>query len=126
MRILIDTHILIWQLEDDKRLSAFHGDLIEDQNNSILISIASFWEIAIKASRGKLSLARPIEDIFIGIGQTTSSILPIEPEHTLQVSKLPFHHGDPFDRMIIAQAMTEAIPIISTDDSFANYSVELF
>ena len=64
MRILIDTHILIWHLKDDKRLSAKHGDLIEDFDNSIFVSVASLWEIAIKTSRGKLSLSRPIEEIF--------------------------------------------------------------
>jgi PIN domain nuclease of toxin-antitoxin system len=94
MRILIDTHILIWHLEDDRRLSVRHSDLIEDSDNNIFVSIASLWEIAIKTSRGKLSLSRPIEDIFTKIERSTSSILLIEPRHTLKVSKLPFHHNE--------------------------------
>jgi len=125
MRILIDTHILIWHLEDDRQLSSYHGTLIEDPSNSVFISIASFWEIAIKSSRGRLSLAKSIEDIFSEIDRSTSSILSIEPEHTLQVSKLPFHHKDPFDRMIIAQALSENIPVISSDKYFSDYGVKL-
>ena len=125
MRILIDTHILIWHLEDDERLSSFHGQVIEDPANRVLISIASFWEIAIKSSRGKLSLAKSIEDIFSEIARSSSTILPIESEHTVLVSRLPFHHKDPFDRMIIAQAMVEGVPIMSTDRDFADYGVDL-
>lgn len=125
MRILIDTHVLIWHLEDDKRLSAKHGDLIEDSDNSIFVSVASLWEIAIKTSRGKLSLSQSIEDIFAEIERSTSSILLIEPDHTLKVSKLPYHHNDPFDRIIIAQSMVEEMSLISTDSNFADYEVNL-
>lgn len=125
MRILIDTHILIWHLEDDKRLLAKHGDLIEDFNNSVFVSVASLWEIAIKMSRGKVSLSRPIEDIFREIERSTSSILLIEPNHALNVSILPFHHKDPFDRMIIAQAIAEDMSVLTTDSNFADYEIAL-
>ncbi|NOT48301.1 MAG: type II toxin-antitoxin system VapC family toxin [Acidobacteria bacterium] len=125
MRILIDTHILIWHLEDDKRLTAQHGNIIEDSNNRVFVSVASLWEIAIKTSRGKLSLSRPIEDIFSEIERSTSSILLIKANHSLHVSKLIFHHNDPFDRMIIAQALVEGLPVMSTDKNFAAYGVTL-
>lgn len=125
MRILIDTHILIWHLEDDSQLSLARSEIISDTDNSIFISVASLWEIAIKSSLGKLSLAKSIEDILAEINQSSSSIRPIEPGHTIQVSKLPFHHRDPFDRMIIAQAMVENIQLMSADNGFFVYGVDL-
>ena len=125
MRILIDTHILIWHLEDDVQLSSYYGQLIEDRSNTVFVSIVSFWEIAIKTSRGKLSLSKPIVDIVAQIERSTISILPINPRHTIQVSHLPFHHKDPFDRMIIAQALVDDLPVISSDRNFTNYGVEL-
>jgi PIN domain nuclease of toxin-antitoxin system len=125
MRILIDTHILIWHLEDDDRLSIGHGDLIANANNSIVVSVASLWEIAIKTSRGKLSLSRPIEEIFSEIDRSTVSLLSIEPVHTLKVSALAFHHKDPFDRLIIAQALTEDVPIVTVDPNFVAYGVNI-
>ncbi|MGB7209389.1 MAG: type II toxin-antitoxin system VapC family toxin [Pyrinomonadaceae bacterium] len=125
MRILIDTHILIWLLNGDFQLSIDRREKLVDPANRVFISIASFWEIAIKSSRGKLSLAKSIEDIFSEIDRSSSTILTIEPDHTLQVSKLPFHHKDPFDRMIIAQAMIENIPLTSTDHDFTAYGVDL-
>lgn len=125
MRILIDTHILIWLLNGDLQLSVDRRGKLVDPANRVIISIARFWEIAIKSSRGKLSLAKSIEDIFLEIDRSSSIILSIEPKHTLQVSRLPFHHKDPFDRMIIAQAMVEAVPLMSTDRDFADYGVDL-
>jgi PIN domain nuclease of toxin-antitoxin system len=125
MRILIDTHILIWHLEDDERLSVCHGDVIANAENSIFVSVASLWEIAIKTSRGKLSLSRPIEEVFREIDGSTVSILSIEPRHTLRVASLPFHHRDPFDRLIIAQALTENLSVITVDGDFAAYAVNV-
>ena len=125
MRILIDTQILIWLLNGDLQLSLDRREKLVDPANRVFISIASFWEIAIKSSRGKLSLAKSIEDIFSEIDNSSSTILSIAPEHTLQVSRLPFHHKDPFDRMLIAQAIVENIPLMSPDHDFADYEVEL-
>ena len=125
MRILIDTHILIWHLEDDEKLSSYHGLLIEDPANTVSISVASFWEIAIKVSRGKLSLSRPMNEIVSHIQQSTITVMAIEPEHTIQVAQLPFIHNDPFDRMIIAQALAEDLSLISTDSDFTKYGVTL-
>lgn len=125
MRILIDTHILIWHLEDDVRLSQEHSDFIEDAGNAIYVSVASLWEIAIKTSLGKLSLSRSISEIFAEVDSSATSLLAIEPSHTLQVSSLPFHHKDPFDRMIIAQALVEDLSLVSNDVNFAYYGVDL-
>jgi PIN domain nuclease of toxin-antitoxin system len=125
MRILIDTHILIWHLEDDQRLSSYHGYLIEDPANSVFVSIASFWEIAIKLSLGKLSLSRPLDDVIRATRNSTSIILPIEPEHTLQVARLPHLHKDPFDRMLVAQALMENISLISTDQILSDYGAKI-
>ncbi len=125
MRVLIDTHVLIWHLEDDSHLPLVKSALIDDEDNEILISVASLWEIAIKTSLGKLKLSRPIAEIIDQIHQSTGSILAIEPYHATQVSTLPFHHKDPFDRMIIAQALSERLPIITLDPAFSNYGVNL-
>lgn len=86
MRILIDTHILIWQIEGDTQLSTSRRRLIADPSNSVLISIASLWEIAIKISLGKLKISRFISDIFREINLSTSSIFAIEPEHLIRVA----------------------------------------
>lgn len=125
MRILLDTHILIWHLEGDEQLSLDRRLQITDPANSIFISIASFWEIAIKSSRGRLSLAKPIEDVFAEIARSTASTVSIEPIHTLKVSLLPFHHKDPFDRMIIAQALVEEMQLMSSDGNLVVYGVEM-
>lgn len=125
MRILIDTHIFIWHLEDDSALSLARSELIEDPSNEILLSIASLWEISIKLSIGKLTLSRSIEDVILHINRSTSSFLAIEPEHLVHVASLPFHHKDPFDRLLISQSLVEDIPIISSDPNFAEYGVEL-
>jgi PIN domain nuclease of toxin-antitoxin system len=125
MRILIDTHILIWHLEGDEQLSPDRRSLISNPTNSIFISIASFWEIAIKSSIGRLSLSRPIEEIYAEIDHSTSTILSIERNHTLEVSRLPFHHRDPFDRMIIAQAQVELLDVMTSDGVFADYGLNL-
>ncbi len=98
MQLLIDTHILIWFLEGNKILAKSRRQIIADANNDVFVSIASLWEIAIKISIGKLTLAKPLADVIKQIGFENIEVLPIKPEHTLQVSILPFHHRDPFDR----------------------------
>lgn len=92
MRILLDTHILIWQIEGDTQLSPDYRSLITDPENSVYVSIVSFWEIAIKLSRGKLALSRSLSDVIRVVRNSTATILPIEPEHTLRVAQLPFLH----------------------------------
>lgn len=125
MELLIDTHILIWFLEGNKLLSKPRRQIIADPHNDIFISISSLWEIAIKISIGKLTLAKPLADVIRQIAIEDIEILPILPEHTLQVSTLPFHHRDPFDRIIIAQAQIENFPVMTDDDAFNDYGIKL-
>ena len=125
MRILIDTHILIWFLEGNSELTARQKSLIVSSDNEIFASIASLWEIAIKVDLGKLTLANPLVDVIAGLKSENIDILSITPTHTLQVSTLPLYHRDPFDRMIIAQAQVEFLDVISSDDAFADYGLNL-
>lgn len=121
MRLLIDTHVLIWFLEGSNLLSASRRQIIASPANNVFVSIASIWEIAIKISVGKLILAKPLADVIKQIAAENIGILAISPEHTLQVSTLPFHHRDPFDRIIISQAIVENIDFISADAIFDDY-----
>lgn len=120
MQLLIDTHILIWFLEGNKMLSKLRRQFISNPQNDIFISIATLWEIAIKISVGKLTLAKSFGDVIKQIATEDIEILPISPEHTLQVSNLPFHHRDPFDRIIIAQSQVENLAIMTNDTNFVS------
>jgi PIN domain nuclease of toxin-antitoxin system len=123
---LLDSHSLIWYALDDPRLSATARALIKDPANKIMISPASYWEIAIKVSIGKLDLHQPYEDFLVlCLGPSGFRVLPIEPAHAIRVAALPFPpgHKDPFDRLLIAQAIVEGIPIIGADVAFDAYPV---
>lgn len=122
-RLLVDTHALLWWLADDPALPARAMELIADPVAEALVSVASLWEIAIKRRIGKL---RVPEDLPATISAEGFTWLAIEPEHAWSVSALPDHHGDPFDRLLIAQAMTEELPILSGDPRFEAYDVEVF
>ncbi len=91
----------------------------------MFVSIASLWELAIKISIGKLTLAKSLADVIKQIAAVDIEILQISPEHTLQVSTLPFHHRDPFDRMIIAQSQIENLAVMTDDDDFADYGIKI-
>lgn len=121
MKYLIDTHIFIWFVENLPNLSKSLKNTIEDENSEIFISIASLWEISIKTSIGKLQLNRKYEEIFNVLKVNSIEILPITFAHTLENNRLPFHHRDPFDRIIIAQAIVENINFISADAAFDDY-----
>ena len=125
MRILIDTHILIWFLEGNSELSDVHKSFIVDSDNEVFTSIASLWEMAIKVNIGKLTLANPLVDVVAGLRKENIEILSITPSHTLQVSSLPLHHRDPFDRMLIAQAQVEFLDVVTNDGAFADYGLNL-
>ena len=125
MRLPIDTHILIWFLEGNKLLSKSRRQIIANPQNDIFISIVSLWKMAIKISIGKLTLAKPLADVLKQIAIDDFEILPIAPEHTLQVSILPFHHRDPFDRIIIAQAQLENLTVITDDGEFGGYGIKI-
>ena|SRR5205085_11445779 len=124
MKLLLDTHTFLWFIDDNPRLSPRAKALLESDADSLL-SVGSLWEISIKASIGKLTLAQPF-DIFVPqqLADNDIEILPISLAHLGFVSTLPFHHRDPFDRLLIAQAMIEQVPIISADTVFDAYSVE--
>jgi PIN domain nuclease of toxin-antitoxin system len=125
MRYLLDTQTLLWALEGSPRLSRKARSLMEDPANTLTVSIASLWEIAIKVSIGKLELAQPLREIIVKLPEADISILPIEPQHILEVERLAFIHRDPFDRMIIAQAIAEHFEIISSDEVFLQYPVKV-
>jgi PIN domain nuclease of toxin-antitoxin system len=125
MRFLLDTHAFLWFIEDDPKLAPLAKSLIAEPANEILLSIASVWEIAIKMRLGKLTLPAPLLDFLRG-ELTTNAIrlLPISLEHATAVADLPLHHRDPFDRLIISQAMVESIPIVSADAAFDGYPID--
>lgn len=124
MRLLLDTHTLLWFYLDDPQLSDPAQAAIVDPNNIKLVSPASYWEIAIKLSIQKYTL-RVSYEAFLqeSIFDNGFVILPIESRHTAALISLPFHHKDPFDRMLIAQAIVEGIPIVSADSKFDQYPI---
>jgi PIN domain nuclease of toxin-antitoxin system len=124
MRLLLDTHTFLWFVLNDPQLSAAAQNLINDPTNDIIISPASYWEIAIKVVLRKLDLHASYDDfMYRGINGNDFEILQIEPRHTSLLTTLPLHHRDPFDRLLIAQAMIETIPIVGIDAAFDAYGV---
>jgi PIN domain nuclease of toxin-antitoxin system len=122
--ILLDTHALYWFIEGDPQLSELARTTISDPANVVLLSPSSYWEIAIKLSIGKWQLNRPYEDfINIGLKQYEFALMPILPTHTARLIGLPFHHKDPFDRLLVAQALTEKVPIVSADVQLDAYGI---
>ncbi len=123
MNLLIDTHTFLWFVNDDPQLSPTAAGLLES-DNTVLLSIASVWEIAIKVSIGKLALPQPF-DQFIPEQLTLNNItiLPIDIAACHQVIHLPLHHRDPFDRILIAQALSRGLPIVCSDTTFDAYPV---
>jgi PIN domain nuclease of toxin-antitoxin system len=126
MRILLDTHVFLWWITDDRRLSQQSIELISDGNNELLFSAASGWEIAIKAGLGRLDIPDPL-DRFVSEHLFRNSIgaLPIHLSHALHVVTLPQFHRDPFDRILIAQAQVEGLLILSSDKQIAAYDIEV-
>jgi PIN domain nuclease of toxin-antitoxin system len=124
MRLLLDTHTFLWFLSDDAQLSDPARKLIEDGANEILLSMASLWEMAIKISLGKLTIDGPF-DTFIPEQLAINSIglLGITLAHTVAITTLPFHHRDPFDRLLAAQSMADSVPIVSRDTVLDAYGV---
>jgi PIN domain nuclease of toxin-antitoxin system len=124
MRLLLDTHTLLWFYQNDPKLSPRALAMILDPANDKFISPASYWEIAIKLSVGKYALSVPYEDFIRGAIDLNGFLyLPIEPRHTAALIALPYHHRDPFDRLLIAQAIIEGIPIVSADGAFDPYPI---
>lgn len=125
MRILLDTQVWLWMLAAPERLSKRSRALIIESSNELVLSAASAWEIAIKHSIGKLPLPEPpIEYVTRLMASTAVSPLPVYHRHALHVSTLPLHHADPFDRLLIAQAQLEALPVLTADSVFRRYDIE--
>ena len=125
MNLVLDTQALLWHYLDDPQLSAVARAAIADSANRILVSPASHWEVAIKLSTGKYTLHVPFA-VFVqeAIFDNGFAILPIEPSHTAELVALPYHHRDPFDRLIIAQAIVEKLQVISADPAFDLYPIK--
>lgn len=125
MNFLVDTHALIWFITDHDKLPFKTKLLIENKENNCFVSIASFWEIGIKNSIGRLDLNSDLKTIFQIIDETGFETLPITTNHILRNTSLDFHHQDPFDRIIIAQSLAENMTIITKDTQFKNYDVPI-
>ncbi len=122
MRILLDTHALLWWDDDPTKLSDTARAAIEEETNTVFISVVNAWEIQIKVQLGKLGLTKPLSDI-IQTQQATNGfeLLPVGLSHVFALDRLPFHHKDPFDRLLIAQAIHEDLTLISNDARFSRY-----
>ena len=124
MNLLLDTHAFLWFVLDSPQLPDKSRIIIEDHSVTVLVSMASIWEMAIKVSLGKLTLpmsfAQFIPDQLI---QNHMLLLPIAIPHVQQVAQIPFHHRDPFDRLLVSQCLVEGMPIISHDVSLDAYGI---
>jgi PIN domain nuclease of toxin-antitoxin system len=121
IRLLVDTHALLWWLEDAPELSARARDAIADPGNEPFVSTATVWEIAIKRSLGKLQVP---DDIVDEIDDAGFSRLPVAAEHAWVAGGLAFRHRDPFDRLLVAQALSERLPVVTRDPQLAGYGIE--
>jgi PIN domain nuclease of toxin-antitoxin system len=126
MRALLDTHVFLWWVSDDERLSPRARDVIGAGPDEILFSVVSAWEIVLKAALGRLQVAPdPTSFVSEHLQANSFTVLPMHLRHALAVADLPDHHRDPFDRMLIAQARSEGLAIISSDQDVARYPVEV-
>lgn len=125
MRVLLDTHSLLWLITGDASLPTNARNVARSTSNACFVSAASLWEISIKHSIGKVHVKTGLEHIFDLIRQTGFDLLPISERHMLASAKLPFHHRDPFDRMLIAQASCEGLTLMSRDPVFASYGAQV-
>lgn len=125
MNYLLDTHIFLWYIDGNLNLLAAAKNIIEDPQSIKFVSIASFWELAIKSSIKKLILDKQFETLPKYMVKNKFLLLPIEFKHLLNLKTLPLHHKDPFDRLLISQAITENLTLISADQHFKPYPVNL-
>ena len=124
MKLLLDTHAVLWFLEDDPKLSDAARRAVEDEGNECWVSTASGWEMAIKSQLGKLRLPLAFEGLFPGALEARGfSILPVEVGHLHRYHALPFHHRDPFDRLLVAQALADGFTVVGNDAAFDAYGV---
>lgn len=125
-RILLDTQAWLWMAAEPERLSDEARALVEDPERELLLSAASAWEIAIKHAIGQLRLPGEPEDVIPDwMVRSAVTALPVHHSHALGVASLPLHHSDPFDRMLVAQALLEDVPVLTADPAFDDYDVEV-
>jgi PIN domain nuclease of toxin-antitoxin system len=124
MSVILDTHTFLWAVDDYDQLSPAAHAALADPSQRLFVSTATVWELAIKVSLGKLSLSLPYHDWMIqSISDFSITVLPLSIEHADILSRLEFHHRDPFDRALIAQATSESWPIVSCDTTFDAYGI---
>ena len=127
MNFLIDTHIILWISSQHKNLGSKFKKKFQDENQNFFISVASIWEMAIKISLQKLILPVQLQEFVESeIINNGIQVLDIKPEHTYNLLSLPFHHRDPFDRIIISQAITEKMTLVTHDRQFKKYKAKIF
>lgn len=126
MKVLLDTHAFLWWVRDDRRLSERAREIFADTGNELLFSVVSGWEIAIKSRLGKLRVAGDLDAYLSAhLRDNAMRVLPIYLSHAVRVADLPEHHQDPFDRLLVAQADVEGVPLVSTDPAISRYPVEV-
>ncbi len=122
MKVLLDTHILLWWLAGDDHLPAPAAVTIADPDTEVVVSAASAWEISVTQAAGRLDAP---DDLLDAVAANDFGTLPITVDHAMAAGRLPAHHADPFDRMLIAQAQIEGFTLVSVDRRFSEYDVEL-
>jgi PIN domain nuclease of toxin-antitoxin system len=126
VKLLVDTHTFLWALMHDRRLSARSKQILTSDEHELYFSLVSLWEVAIKMKTGKLNaLGSPVAYLRAEMENYSMQLLPIRYEHILVLETLPAHHSDPFDRLLIAQAITESLPILTNDEKFRLYPVKI-
>src|SRR5450830_53774 len=127
MRLLLDTHVFLWWVYDDPKLSQTARDLILDSANTKYVSDATAWELAIKAGQGKLKLNLSVGEFYIKyVNQNYFETVPLALSHLFMVERLPLHHKDPFDRLLVVHAQSEKLKIVSADSALDAYEIERF
>jgi PIN domain nuclease of toxin-antitoxin system len=125
MRYLLDTHVVLWAIKNEQLLSQHVKDILTDSRNELFVSLISEWEIAIKVSIGKLELNGTFQEVQTKIDELQFPVIGVKREHLSELLKLPHHHKDPFDRLLIAQAKAENLTIITSDSNFKNYDIQI-
>jgi PIN domain nuclease of toxin-antitoxin system len=124
VKLLLDAHTLIWAVDDPTRLGSQALAALRDPNNELLVSAGTIWELAIKVGLGKLTLSLPYREwMSKAIADLGVSVLPITVEYADTQASLPNHHRDPFDRLLVAQAQVEGVPVVSSDAVFDDYGI---